>query len=255
MKLLIFGLGDFSKELLRSSNISVEAIFDIDPNKVGLDFNNVEVKPGILLDNLPKTWRKKPISARLEDVKKIVRDSDADVGMISINSFAKKSAIAYAEILIESGINVINVTPIPIYNNNRLRKKAKKQGIYLLGDLIKPFNDPFDQVILFRNLYRGEVFVMHRISFDLASLVIPEIKKELESKLSNIYKITYTFDPRRELKGYAELNMMLFTKDIEINLQVRYPHRELVVNSTLDIIEKIKRKESIEEIRNRYFYL
>ncbi len=254
MKLLIFGLGDFAKELLRSSNITVEAIFDIDPNKVGLDFNNVEVKPGILLDNLPKTWRKKPISVRLEDVKRIVRDSDADVGIISINSFAKKSAITYAEILIESGINVINVTPIPIYNHDKLRKKAEKQGIYLLGDFIKPSNDPFDQVISFKNLYGGETFVMHRVSFDLISLIIPEIKKELESRLSDTYNISYTLDPRRELKGYAELNMMLFTKDTEISLQIRYPHRELVVNSTLDVIEKIKKKEPIGEIRERHFY-
>jgi len=97
-KVAVMGLGDLGRALVnylhdKRSKLDIVAIFDVNPDKVGTDFNDVPCYS-------------------VEEIPKIIRGENISIGIITVPA---KQAPVTAGRLIDAGIKgILNYTPTPI---------------------------------------------------------------------------------------------------------------------------------------------
>ncbi|MEM2760418.1 MAG: hypothetical protein QXU32_06200 [Nitrososphaerales archaeon] len=136
----------------KASDIKIVSAFDIDATKVGLDISesifvgkarkhldvknmNVQVKNGILSDNLPSHLNGviDVKSDSYENVLQVMKDSKPDIVINLISSGLNNTTSRYAECALDSGASFVNATPAPITQSELLNRFASS-GLMLVGD-------------------------------------------------------------------------------------------------------------------------
>ncbi|MEM0283205.1 MAG: hypothetical protein QXE32_02740 [Sulfolobales archaeon] len=120
----------------KAGDLELVGSIDIDCRKI----NNIEFKipvfKGFLIDE-SKILREALPSLCLgseDDVRNKIKELKPDIGLIAVNSGQPNTVRRYAEIMLELGIPVINMTPERIARDEYLRREFLGRGLIVVGD-------------------------------------------------------------------------------------------------------------------------
>ncbi|HET7148891.1 MAG TPA: hypothetical protein VFI73_10380 [Candidatus Nitrosopolaris sp.] len=136
---------------LKPSDVKVVAAFDIDPNKVGKDLNDIvnnrhkayhsvrgssiNIQPGMLSDEPPFPFKSEnTITCSHKEFAEMLGASETNVVVNLISSGLDRTATDYADASHDAGLPFINATPTKIAGNNAFSKKFREKKIPLVGD-------------------------------------------------------------------------------------------------------------------------
>ncbi len=131
------------------SDIDVVGAYDIDPSKTGLDLSkavyknnciryldlpkmDIDVKPALLADNIPRNLRKSNLMNYDKFVESL-KSSSADIVINLISSGLDNTTRLYAEASLASHIDFINATSTNLVRTD-LALKYERENLMLIGD-------------------------------------------------------------------------------------------------------------------------
>lgn len=157
--LMHYNLGGYAPD-----DITVAAAFDIDERKVGKSLKEaVFAKPNctkVICKDLPKSDAKVHMGEVLDgvsehlkdysednrfvvskkkpcDVKKVLKDSGAEILLSYLPVGSEKATAFYAEACLDAGVSLINCMPVFIASDNLWAERFKKKNIPIIGDDVK----------------------------------------------------------------------------------------------------------------------
>ncbi len=161
-------------------DIRIEKIIDIDSKKVGKrvgallfedkEFLEIEIESGISEENseiLRQYGLREITTISYEELVSAIKSSKPDVIVLSIGSYAEKSAKAYARLALDTGAGLINTSSIPLSQSAELINSFREKQCPFVGDHLRGYIDLRDLV---KNL------------IDMLSIFPLEIKELYEMK-------------------------------------------------------------------------
>jgi len=253
------GIVDVREKILEkiSSDKCVQSLLKNDLDKI---------YPGLLLDDVPKHMNEfKDLSiADVRDFTNFLKQVNADIAILSINSFAKKTAIKYAVLLAEHQVSLINTTPIEIAWNDNISRIFKVNNAGVIGDYIRGYVSFIDILSILERPLRT-------LGFDISSLYILERRggiegfssmrdkhmyiekmRELLLEIFTPLETSYALDWKRFLKDDIINNIILDLKNplssLELSISMKLNESLLVALMLIDLIRALK-----IAINNGYF--
>lgn len=217
-----------------------------------------KVSPGLLLDDVPKhaSEFKDLLSINTDDFSSFLRRVNADIAVLSINSFAKKTAVKYAMLLAKSQVSLINTTSIKIAWNDYVSGIFKANNVGVIGDYIRSYVSFIDILsILERALGKlgfniSSLYVMERRGgFEGFSLMrdrygYVEKMRELLLETFTPHEASYAMDWRKFLKERKISTMILDIENplstLELLISMQLNETVLAAIMLLDLIKALK---------------
>ena len=158
------GLMNYQIGGYRPQDIEIVAAFDIDKRKVGLPVqkaifqlpnctqkiitpsmaSGAIVQMGPIHDGIaehmseyPDSRRFIPSNAKPVDVRKILRQTGAEIAINYLPVGSQKATEYYAECCLDTGVSFVNCIPVFIASNPRWARRFAERGIPLVGDDVK----------------------------------------------------------------------------------------------------------------------
>jgi len=251
----IVNIFDIQKSLVEKS------LIEIIPNLHDL-CRDIKILPGVLLDPIPKMLSRKIITKIVDSssFERSLNNIDADIAILAINSFARKSALFYAQKLAAKGISLINATPIKIACEREIVEMFRKNNAIIVGDYIRGYFDPWVFKLILRDVidWLGlSVSEFHEMEFiggvEGGSLIEPETRRQMLSKLrdviSNIYSaaesVSSSYDWQYFLKNFRSYQSIIHIKDplenlIEMHVHLRWSSSHSSALLLFDVIRAVK---------------
>ena len=294
MKVIVIGFGNLSRAFVRIlseikrgrvlktlfpiigdyklSDIEIVAIFDIRKSVVNRkvidffdnpspDIAQVEIFPGILLDSVPKSLQRKITTHTidLDQFESFLDDKKADIAILAINSFAKKSAEFYAKTLAKKGISLINTTPINLASNKQITRLFEQYGVGIVGDYLRGYFDPWTlKAILSEQLEKLGLPITEFFEREFEGglnggsligkeryMLIDKIQKLTKMLFPQAENVAYSYDWYTFLNDYRLYQAVVHVCDplgesIEINISMRWNSSTLSALILFDVLRALK---------------
>ncbi|MEZ0289967.1 MAG: hypothetical protein ABWJ42_02610 [Sulfolobales archaeon] len=117
-------------------DVEFVGIVDIDCKKINSESSKISIFRGILLDEI-KILREaigSLCTCSEDEFRREIKDLEFDVGVIAINSGETATSRRYAEILLEKGAAVINMTPEELARDRGLQERFLSERRIIVGD-------------------------------------------------------------------------------------------------------------------------
>lgn len=219
---------------------------------------NVSKCFGLLLDDVPRKIKNNLLISTISKKKflNFLTEINPDVAVISINSFAKKTAIEYANMLATLGISVINTTPVSLAWNEKVVRQFLTNKAAIVGDYIKGYVNPFSLYSIIINYLKDRGFTASETYFleragDLEGGSLLENADLIESKIKHILSkqgddasITYAIDWRKFLKTLKMSHIMFKSvnnlDEIEVTISMKWNESKASSLILIDVIRALK---------------
>ncbi len=248
-------------EIVGIIDVREKALRDATQNSCVRDLLNNDterIHPGILLDKVPARLHgfNQLLTANINDVSGFLDEINAEIGILSINSFAEKTAIEYSNLLAEHKINLINATPIKIAWNNQVAELFKNNCLGVVGDYVRGYITSIDLVLILNDILRdlgfeiSSLYALDRFGGAEGFLLMHEKKMYIESmrdlllSLLNPLEASYTVDWKNFLKNEKMSSITTEFKapmgDLELYLSMKINDQIFASLTLLDVIRALK---------------